>query len=184
MASHQIDPRLVLMPPLPHSHRSRAQTRMDDFFQETRALIQLAATNNSLLFTDNKPQHRSEFFKSVKDLLVRLQKWYRDLPSDLAYGKDMPAPYFELHSEYHCTITALCSFENSTEEHGAMQQYDELHATQDLLYRGLISAELEMKCSVHARQLAVLLRDYRQVYGLKGESLMTNYLGLSRHCTF
>ena len=104
-ASQPIDSRLGILPFLPDLDQSwcgkpyvntTLTFRGNTLLRESCTLTRLKADLNELLFSNKLPRSGSQLTREIKSLVERLETWYENLPSDLRYDKNLPAPLYEL----------------------------------------------------------------------------------------
>lgn len=72
--------------------------RRNALLRETCMLVRLRTDMNSLLYSERQLYRGWEFSKAVAELANKFRDWYDNLPSDLRYHKNIPAPLYELQS--------------------------------------------------------------------------------------
>ncbi|KAK1059478.1 hypothetical protein LTR74_012614 [Friedmanniomyces endolithicus] len=170
-----IDPRLRRTPHLPDtaypwSGKPFSQVyiryRGNALFHARSALTWLTSEVDELLFSSEKQASMTVLMQLAEAWDARASEWYRDLPEDLKYNKDLPAPVFELHANYYCVMMVFCS---NLDRHvqalpgpntpGNEHRYS-------AAYVNLTSGLADRKIAF-AKMAANMMRDFRQKYSMK-----------------
>ncbi|KAF2767472.1 hypothetical protein EJ03DRAFT_149372 [Teratosphaeria nubilosa] len=172
-----IDSRLSFVPMLPDTNsfwtgrplnRLSTQYRGNALFRERCILTRLISDVNDLLFSNESVQ-TANLEEDAKLLEGRLTAWYQNLPSDLRYSKDLPAPIFDLHGIYLCVMMTLCAtverliLPNSS---GSAAPAPNAHTAIERIPDSP-AVYWNTNALQHATQAATLLRDFRTTYGMK-----------------
>ncbi|KAH9828416.1 GAL4-like Zn(II)2Cys6 (or C6 zinc) binuclear cluster DNA-binding domain [Teratosphaeria destructans] len=172
-----IDSRLSFVPMLPDTNsfwtgrplnHLSTQYRGNALFRERCILTRLISDVNDLLFSKESVQTAS-FEEDARQLEGRLTAWYQNLPSDIQYNKDLPAPIFDLHGNYLCVMLTLCA----TAERMILSPSSDSAAPapngNEASERRPDSPAVYWNTGTlqHATQAATVVRDFRTTYGMK-----------------
>ena len=68
-------------------------------------LSRLLSIVADLIFRSEKHQDKTAYYAAARSIGSNLEEWYKSLPSELCYRKDMPPGLYEF--QYACTNSAL-----------------------------------------------------------------------------
>ncbi|KAK1069696.1 hypothetical protein LTR33_010836 [Friedmanniomyces endolithicus] len=173
--ANTIDPRLRRTPHLPDTEypwsgkpfsQVYIRYRGNALFHARCALTWLTSEVDELLFSNERHASMTVLMQLAEAWDARASEWYRDLPEDLKYSKDLPAPVFELHANYYCVMMVFCS--NLDRYVQALPHPDtpaHEHRFSDA-YVKITSGLLDRKI-LFAKMAANMMRDFRQKYSMK-----------------
>ncbi|KAK1815916.1 hypothetical protein LTR12_009701 [Friedmanniomyces endolithicus] len=173
--ANTIDPRLRRTPHLPDTEypwsgkpfsQVYIRYRGNSLFHARCALTWLTSEVDELLFSNERHASMTVLMQLAEAWDARASEWYRDLPEDLKYSKDLPAPVFELHANYYCVMMVFCS--NLDRYVQALPHPDtpaHEHRFSDA-YVKITSGLLDRKI-LFAKMAANMMRDFRQKYSMK-----------------
>ncbi|KAK0254365.1 hypothetical protein LTS16_014100 [Friedmanniomyces endolithicus] len=189
-----IDSRLRRIPQLPDTEypwsgkpfsQVYIRYRGNALFRERSALTWLTAEVDELLFSSERHASVTVLMQLAEAWDARASEWYRDLPEDLKYSKDLPAPLFELqqafaiqrklmdvwlmfcHSaNYYCVMMVFCSnLDRHVQALSSLNIPGDEHRFSDVYVN--LTAGLSDRKIAFAKMAANLMRDFRQKYSMK-----------------